>query len=161
MSSNITIRQAGAGDAGIIHAMVQALARDLDHVGDVKSSAEDQARFGPAGSAVFDALIAEQGGQPVGLCIYFLTYSSWRGRPGVFVLDLYVAPQARAQGLGRRLLANAAQRGRAQGADYLHLAVHDSNPQARAFYDRLGFCAVRDEEVLMIRDAGFEKLATP
>ena len=83
-------------------------------------------------------LVAERGGRPLGLLMFYRTFSSWSGRPGLFVEDLYLRPEARQLGLGRRLLAALARIAAAEGCDRIDLVVQENNP-ARAFYARLGW----------------------
>lgn len=110
-------------------------------------------------AARFEALIAEQAGEPVGFCLSFPSFSSWRGERGVYVQDLYVATEARGTGLGRRLLAETARRAREQGARYLRLSVASHNAPARAFYRRTGLAHADDECIYQAVGAAFDRLA--
>ena len=96
-------------------------------------------RFGPTGLRLFDGLIAVRGDRAVGLCLYTYAFSSWRGRPGVFVQDLYVEPSERGTGLGRALMDSAFAREAPNGCTFAKLEVHRGNDAAIAFYRRLGF----------------------
>lgn len=143
------IRAAGPDDMDALVAAMRALAQ---HLGDPwRSSAEDlrAAAFGPRPS--FAAVLAEGDGGAVGAAMFSPVYSTMRGAPGLFVSDLWAAPEARGRGLGRRLLAAAT--GRAEnlwGARWLKLAVHHDNPRARDFYDRLGFAPDAGLDVLVL-----------
>jgi GNAT superfamily N-acetyltransferase len=86
----------------------------------------------------FECLLAEVDGAPAGLALYFEDYSTFEGRPGIFVEDLYVAEAARGLGAGRQLLAHLAQITVERDYRRLDLMVLHWNP-ARGFYDRLGF----------------------
>jgi GNAT superfamily N-acetyltransferase len=153
------IRLATPGDATAIATM---LARLADETGDgaVFASTPETIRahgFGPA--ALFEALVAEGGDAPTGLALYFRHFSTTRGQPGVYVQDLWVAPEARGAGLGARLLADVAARGRAGwGARYLALTTHGGNASGRAFYARLGFSAQGADVPMMLDGAGFAAL---
>ena len=93
-----------------------------------------------------------QGDDAVGLAVFFYEYSSWRGVPGVYVQDLYVAGHLRGKGLGRELLDAVRERSRHWGGRYMKLTVYDRNPAALAFYRRLGFEFCDDELPLVLRD---------
>ena len=137
-SLHISIRMAGPKDAKAIHQMIMALARDTDSVSKVTSSPSDFLQFGFGAESIFEALIAEKGGNPVGLCLYFYSFSTWLGEPGVYVQDLYVADVERGSGLGRRLLSETAKRGRQRNATHLRLLVDRQNNSARLFYEHMG-----------------------
>lgn len=134
----VTVRPAVEADADLLLSFVKELAAFEREPDAVKATAEDLRRdgFGPA--AVWKALIAEQTGEPAGFALYFPTYSTWEGRPGLFVEDLYVRPQARRLGVGRALLAAVAAEAQARGCARVDLNVLDWNP-ARDFYAAIGF----------------------
>lgn len=158
-ADDISIEAATADDAPAIHALLTDLARTLDAVDKFHSSADDLRRYGFGETAQFEALLAKADGKPIGLALYFFTFSSWRGSPGVYVQDLHVLESFRAGGIGRRLLAMVAERGRAAGCAHLRLSVDAGNASGRAFYDRLGFHHRHDETIYEITDAGFARLA--
>jgi GNAT superfamily N-acetyltransferase len=131
------IRTAIPDDIPAIVAMVHELAdferaRDECHLTEAQLQA---ALFGPS-PAVF-AHIAEQDGAPVGLALWFLTYSTWEGVHGIYLEDLYVRPAARGSGAGKALLAELAAVCVAHGYRRLEWGVLDWNP-ARGFYEHLG-----------------------
>jgi ribosomal protein S18 acetylase RimI-like enzyme len=154
----VVIRRAVAADAEAIHAMIRALGALLGLAQKVTGTVEDIRRHGFGPSPAFEALIAECGGRPVGLCLFFASFSSWRAAPGLYVQDLYVADAARGTGLGRRLLAAAAAIGRARGATYLRLSVEADNVAAQRFYARAGLAWSTTERIFVIDGAAFEAL---
>jgi ribosomal protein S18 acetylase RimI-like enzyme len=89
------------------------------------------------GTAV--VLVAEQGGEAVGVAIGFLGYSTFRARPLLNLHDLAVLPAARGAGVGRALLAAVAARARALGCCKVTLEVREDNAPARRLYARAGF----------------------
>jgi len=141
----INIRQAVPGDATVIHTMIKGLADALDLAGKNTSSVDDLLKFGFGEKAAFNALIAECDGKAVGMCTYFPIFSTWNGRPGVFVLDLYVAESQRGYGLGKDLLARLASIARQRGATFMRLGVDNHNIRGQAFYHRIGFRPMEDE----------------
>ncbi len=134
----IEIRPAAASDAEAIHRMILALADGMGMADQIRSSPEDFRRHGFGDQPVFEALIAERDGVAMGLCLYFSSFSSWAGKRGVYVQDIYVDQAARGTGLGRRLLAETARRAVAQGAVFMRLAVDKDNRLAREFYAKAG-----------------------
>ena len=154
-----TIRRATEADAGTIHALVIELAAAIGRTGKVASRVADirDRGFGP--DPAFEALSAERDGAAVGLCLFFESFSSWDGRRGVYVRDIYVAEAARGLGLGRRLLAEAAAISPARGGSYLRLSVAAENVKAQAFYRRIGLAWSRGERIYQVRGDDFAALA--
>lgn len=152
------IRRAVAADAEAIHGMLAALARDVDAAHRMAASADDIRRHGFGDRPVFEALIAETDGQATGLCLYFTSFSSWRGTTGVYVQDLYVAEEMRGTGLGRWLLQEVAAIGVGQGGSYLRLAVDAANIDGQGFYKRLGLSWCEAERIYEIAGGDFEAL---
>lgn len=148
----ITIRQAVVEDAAVVHGLLKNLAITLGKGEVMTSTAADIERFGFGEEPRFEALLAFEGDKAVGLAVYFFEFSTWRGRPGVYVQDMYVAPQARGRGLGRDLMEAVMRRSRERGGSYVKLAVYDGNEQAIGFYRSLGFEICDDEQVLALRD---------
>jgi len=134
----VTIRSARPGDAPLILELIQALAayEKLSH--EVVATAEglDQHLFGERPYA--EALIAEAAGVAVGFALYFHNYSTFLGRPGIYLEDLFVQPAHRGLGIGRRLLAELARIALSRGCGRLEWSVLDWNEPAIAFYRSLG-----------------------
>ena len=154
-----SIRFAERGDAKTIHAMITALAVATDDKHRVKSTPRDFAAHGFGADALFEALIAERGGGPVGLCVFFFSFSTWLGEPGIYIQDLYVRDEERGRGLGLRLLSAAAAHGLGRRASHLRLSVHSQNSAARSFYDRIGMDHRDEEETYHLGGDAFLALA--
>ena len=154
-SDPVTVREARREDAGRIHDMLEQLAASIGKPGGILGTPDDIARFGFGEAPLFSALIAWQGEAPVGLSLFFAEYSSWRGRPGVYVQDLFVAPQCRGLGLGGILLAEAARRAHALGGTYLRLSVDRTNEAAAGFYNRAGFRHADEERIFTLDGEAF------
>lgn len=135
---SVSIRPAEPSDAATIVRLVRELADFEGLLGQVRISEADVLRDGFGERPRFECLLAEVDGAPVGLALYFEDYSTFEGRPGIFVEDLYVAEAARGLGVGRRLVARLAQITSERDCRRLDLMVLHWNP-ARSFYDRLGF----------------------
>jgi GNAT superfamily N-acetyltransferase len=151
--AGIVISVATRADASAIHAMLHALGAALNRADEVKSSANDIARYGFGEAPAFEALVARRSDEPVGFVLYFYEFSTWRGRRGVYVQDLYVADDLHGSGLGRRLLAVVATRAASRDARYMRLSVHGGNDHGLGFYERLGFAAPNEQPLVLEGEA--------
>jgi len=128
--------------------LIRELARfeKLEH--EVKATPEllHSAFFGPQPTA--GALLARVAGEPAGYAIYFSTFSSFTGRTGVWLDDLYVRPEFRKRGLGRQLIEAVAQLAAARGCARFEWIALDWNERALEFYRSLG-AKTLDEWVLL------------
>lgn len=132
-----TIRPARPADVPAILRLIGELAR-FEHAEDqVKATENDLLRDGFGDRPAFEALIAENDGAVVGFALYFPNYSTWEGRPGLYLEDLYVQSGERQSGIGRQLLAAVAARCIALGGRRVDLQVLNWNP-ARQFYAKIG-----------------------
>lgn len=154
-TDDVRIRLATEGDAATLHRMVVELATATRPGRKVSSRPEDFERH----ASSFDALIAEQEGTAVGFCLFIASFSSWRGEPGVYVQDLYVAPVARSSGLGRKLMSYTARLARSRGASWLRLSVEADNVTGREFYRRIGMTHAENECIYQAVDQAFDRLA--
>lgn len=153
----IAIRKAGAEDAGRLNTAL----RHLSHaIGDEHGADADLLREAGFGSnPAFRALLAEAGDEVVGAALYSPVFSTVRAGAGVYVSDLWVSETKRGKGLGRKLLrAVADDAEQVWRARFLKLVVYDDNPDARAFYDRLGFSASKGETILTLDETGLTAL---
>lgn len=157
----IAIRHAAAADAEAIHGALLALAEHVGEVGKVVSTADDIRRHGfEMDPPHFRVLIAEVDGVFAGISLFFPTFSTWKGRPGVYVQDLVVSPGFRGQDIGRKLLRETARVAAAQGATHLKLAVDAQNLSAQAFYVRMGLKPATDDILCFAHDDDFRALLT-
>lgn len=136
MDNRVVIRSAQPADVEIILGFIRALAAFEREPDAVKATPGDLLRDGFGEQPKFEVLIAELDGEPVGFALFFPTYSTWEGRPGMYLEDLFVAEHARGQDVGRKLMAALAAIVVARGCARLELAVLDWNP-AQMFYHRL------------------------
>lgn len=155
----VEIRSATPADAGIIYGFIRALADYEKLLHEVEASEADVAAalFGESPRAFCD--IAEADGKPVGFALWFYSYSTFRGRHGIYLEDLFVVPEARGLGAGKALLRRLAQRCREEGLARLEWAVLDWNAPAIAFYDSLGADAQNDWIVRRLTDGPLRALA--
>lgn len=143
----VSIRPAAPSDAALIHQFILDLADYEKLLDTVQASPADTeaALFGPNPRAFAD--IAELDGEPVGFALWFYTYSTFVGRHGIWLEDLFVRPSARGAGAGKALLANLAKRCVDENLGRLEWSVLDWNAPSIAFYDGLG-AASMDEWII-------------
>jgi GNAT superfamily N-acetyltransferase len=134
---DFTIRMAGPADARTIAALVRELAAFVKHEDQARASPEDFHRhlFGPRPAA--EAALAEVNGQPVGFALWFSTFSTFRGQPGLYLEDLFVRPEHRSRGIGKALLAAVAAQALERGCGRVEWAVLKWNTAAIGLYRSL------------------------
>lgn len=134
---SLSIRPAAAADAGLILAFIRELAEYEKLLHEVEASEADIARdlFGAHPRAFCD--IAEWEGEPVGFAFWFYSYSTFQGRHGLYLEDLFVRPQARGKGIGKALLAGLARRCIEEGLGRLRWWVLNWNEPSIQFYRSL------------------------
>ncbi len=154
----ITIRFATADDVPLILEFIKALARFEKEPDAVQTTPEDLLRDGFGERPQFEVLIAEQNEEPVGFALFFATYSTWEGRPSLYLEDLFVVESARKHGVGRALMAQLAAIAVERGYQRLELQVLDWNP-ARQFYHRLGMSHMQAWRSYRLSDRALRRLA--
>jgi len=155
----LEIRSAERSDSALILAFVRKLAdyERLLHV--VVATEADVLRdlFGTNPRVFCDLAFWE--GAPAGFALWFHNYSTFRGRHGLYLEDLFVEPAYRGRGIGKALLRRLAQRCQADGLARLEWQVLDWNAPSIAFYKSLGAVAVDDWTVFRLSDEALKKLA--
>ena len=158
-SEAIQVRPAGPGDLATIHGFILDLAvyERLSH--EVDATREGLARdlFGPSPRVFCD--IAGIDGEPVGFALWFYNYSTFRGRAGIYLEDLFVRTEARGVGAGKALLRRLAQRCIDADLGRLEWAVLNWNAPSIAFYDSLGASAKTEWTVRRLDGEALETLA--
>jgi GNAT superfamily N-acetyltransferase len=132
-----TVRPATPDDAELIHRLVCELAiyeREPDAVQATPESLRAQMLREPP---PFECVIGELDGAPAGFALWFHNYSTWTGKPGLYLEDLFVRPDARGRGLGKALLVHLARVACTRGCGRFEWAVLDWNRPAIAFYEAL------------------------
>lgn len=133
------VRWARPDDAADIIRLVKDLAiYEKEPVETVKVTEDDIRRDGFGPSPKFECLIAEMAGEAVGFALFFANYSTWEGRSGLYLEDLFVEERARGTGLGKALMVALAKLAEERDCGRIDLSVLDWNP-TRDFYDALGF----------------------
>lgn len=137
MTREITIRFAEPADAGLVLRFIRELAAYERAPDAVVATEGDLIRHGFGPNPQFEAILAFVDSGPAGLALFHARFSTWLGRPGMYLEDLYVAEAARGIGVGRRLMARLAAIAVEREWGRIDFQVLDWNP-ARDFYRRLG-----------------------
>jgi GNAT superfamily N-acetyltransferase len=134
----LTIRSATAADVGAVLAFIRELAvyEHLEHEVVATEADVHAALFGPRPYA--EVALACLDGLPVGFALYFHNFSTFIGKPGIYLEDLFVRPEARGRGAGQRLFAYLARTALERGCARLDWAVLDWNEPSIGFYRSLG-----------------------
>ena len=150
--SAATVRVATAGDVALVHGLMRGLAvyEKLEHA--LVSTEADLAEALFGAHPACEALVAEVDGGPVGFALYYRTYSTFVGKPGLYLEDLFVVPEARGKGAGKALLARLAAITVERGYGRLEWSVLNWNEPAIGFYKSLG--AVPMDEWTVYRLSG-------
>ncbi len=158
---NFTIRSITPGEVPELLAQIRELARfeKLEHEVEATVESLKESFFGPSSSA--GALLAYNGTEPAGYAIYFFTFSSFVGRRGIWLEDLYVRPAHRQKGLGRQLIEAVAQVGVKQGCGRFEWTALNWNRTALDFYEKLGAKQLTDWILLRLNAEGLRRLGQP
>ena len=158
MSTDITIRSAREADIPRVLVFIRELARyeRLEH--EVIATEEDlsEALFGARRYA--EVTFACVDSEPVGFMLFFHNFSTFRGRPGIYLEDLFVLPQMRGRGVGRRLLEWLAGIALERRCARLEWAVLDWNVSSIAFYESLGAVPLEEWRTFRLTGAALEQL---
>jgi GNAT superfamily N-acetyltransferase len=138
MSDTITIRPASRDDVPLVLDFIRDLARyeRLEHEVAASEAQLREALFGERRYA--EVVFACSGGEPVGFALFFHNFSTFKGRPGIYLEDLFVRPEARGRGIGKQLLAHLARIAVERDCARLEWAVLDWNEPSIGFYRSLG-----------------------
>ena len=153
------IRPARAGDIPAIHQLIRDLAAYERSLHEVTATEQDLAAALLADQPALFAHVAEQDGRVVGFALWFLNYSTWLGRHGIYLEDLYVMPGSRGRGHARALLAELARICAERGYGRLEWWVLDWNTPARRFYESLGAVAMDEWTVHRLTGPALRALA--
>jgi GNAT superfamily N-acetyltransferase len=143
MKGAVTVRFATAEDCLLLLRLVRELATFERAPDAVVATEADLRRHGFGQEPQFEAILAFVDGEPAGVALFHARFSTWVGRPCMYLEDLYVREHARGRGVGRRLMARLAAIAVERGWGRIDFQVLDWNP-ARRFYERLGLGQVGD-----------------
>ncbi|KMM77173.1 GCN5 family acetyltransferase [Xanthomonas sp. NCPPB 1128] len=155
----LRIRPAVADDAALILRLIRDLAR-YERAEDAVQTDEAGLRASLFGAdARAHALICEADGQPIGYAVYFYNYSTWLGRNGLYLEDLYVDPAHRGVGAGKALLQHLARQAVAEGCGRFEWSVLDWNQPAIDFYEAVGARAQDEWTVYRLQGEALARFA--
>jgi GNAT superfamily N-acetyltransferase len=156
-----TIREAGPGDAPTLARLIRELAiyEKLEHA--VRGTAADLAQYLGGPGPLVEALLAERGGEAVGFALFFYTYSTFEGRPSLYLEDIFVEPVHRGAGIGKALFGAVAERAVSRGCGRMEWAVLDWNAPAIAFYRARGAVPLDDWTTFRLDAEALGRLVGP
>ena len=155
----VTLRFATAEDTPVILAMIRELAdyERMSHEVVADITRLRQSLFGER--RVAEVLIAQKRREPVGFALFFHNFSTFVGRPGLYLEDIYVRPPARGRGIGRALLVLLAKIAVERGCGRMEWSALDWNEPAIGFYRKLGATAMDEWTVFRVAGPALEGLA--
>lgn len=155
----LSIRAATVNDVPLLAAMIRELAEFERELHLVVMTEQNLARDGFGPHPKFRAVVAEWNGRPAGYALFFGFYSTWEGRPGLFLEDLYVRPEFRSCGIGKALLGHVARTAREENCYSVRWEVLDWNQPAIKFYESLGAVFLDQWRSVLICDEAMRRLA--
>ena len=157
----IDIRRATPNDISLILAFIRELAAYEKLAHELVATERDMhaALFGE--QPVIETVIASLHGEPVGYALFFPTFSTFLGKAGLYLEDLYVRPAARGFGVGRKLLEHLARLTVERGWGRLEWSVLDWNEPSIAFYKKMGATPMNEWTIFRLTGQALEKLALP
>jgi GNAT superfamily N-acetyltransferase len=159
MVSMLNIRPATGADAPLIASLVRELADYEKLLPEAQATPADFLRELEAPNPVIRVLIAEWDGKPAGFALYFFNFSTFVGRPGLYLEDLFVRPALRSHGIGRALLRALARIAKERNCGRMEWAVLDWNEPALRFYKTLGARPLDEWIVHRLTPVEIDKLA--
>ena len=153
------IRSATAEDVAQILAFIRALAAFERAPDAVVATEEGLLRDGFGPNPYYSCLMAEHDGQPAGFALFFYNYSTWMGRPGIYLEDLFVLPELRGRGIGKALLERVAAIALEKGCERLQWEVLDWNTPAIDFYRAMGAEFLDEWRNVRLSGEALERLA--
>ncbi len=153
------VRAAREQDVALILSFVRDLAEyeKLSHEVEATEELLRETLFGPAPAA--EVMLGYLNEEPVAFALFFSTFSTFLGRPGIYLEDLYVKPDARSRGIGKLMLRAVARVARERGAGRLEWSVLDWNEPALRFYRSLGAVPMEEWTVHRVSGEALERLA--
>ena len=154
----VGIRETTAEDVPVILQFIKDIATFEKLSGEVVATEEIIAEtlFGEKPSA--EVILAESGGEPVGYAVFFFNFSTFTGRPGLYIEDIFVSEKCRGIGAGEAMMRYMARRAKRENCGRMEWAVLDWNP-ARSFYEKLGAESLGDWLLYRVSGAALDELA--
>lgn len=159
LDKKFEIRSATVTDVPIILQLIRDLATYERAPNEVTATEEQLVDVLFGGKPTAEVLLAFEDTNPVGFAVFFHNFSTWLGRPGLYLEDLFVKPEVRGKGYGRALLVYLAKIARDRGCGRMEWAVLDWNEPAIEFYRKLGAKPMEEWTVFRLTRDGIAKLA--
>ena len=159
MARNFEIRPATEGDVSLILSFIKKLAvyEKLAHKVTATEEVLRETLFGERRYA--EVVIGYQGGEPVGFALFFHNYSTFLGKPGIYLEDLFVDEERRGKGFGKALLAYLSRLTKERNCGRLEWAVLNWNEPSINFYESLGAAPMNEWTVFRLTGDALDKLA--
>ncbi|HEV8306835.1 MAG TPA: GNAT family N-acetyltransferase [Methylomirabilota bacterium] len=159
VDGDVTLRPATAADVPAVLELIRGIAEyeRLSH--EVEATEALLRTHGFGRRPIFEAVLAERDGRAVGFALYFFTFSTFKARPTLYLEDLFVRPEERGRGIGRRLLVHLARIAVERDCGRMEWSVLDWNTPARDFYFKLGAAAMDEWTVFRMTPEAFSRLA--
>lgn len=154
----LNIRPATINDVGLILQFIHELAEYEREPEAVTATEADLVRDGFGVDPKFRVLIAEWEGKPAGFALYFYNYSTWLGRPGLYLEDVFVRPEFRGKGIGKTLLLYLARLAVQENCGRFQWQVLDWNTPAMKFYESLGAKVMKEWLTMRVEGEALKRL---
>ena len=155
MNNKILIRSASEKDVPAIFSLIKELA-DYEKLSDQVDTTEDKLKKVLFGENNFvEILIAEYEGQIVGQALFFKNFSTFLGKPGIYLEDLYVKPEIRSKGIGKALLDKIISLAKERNYGRVEWAVLDWNESAIEFYEKIGAKKLKEWKIFRLTSEKF------
>lgn len=159
MANSLQIRPATSDDVALILDFIKQLAV-YEKLAHEVTATEELLRANLFGEKAYaEVVLAYLDNEPVGFALFFQNFSTFLGKPGIYLEDLFVNPKARGKGIGKRLLAYLAHLAKQRHCGRLEWWVLDWNEEAIGFYQRIGAIPMDDWTVYRVTDVALDKLA--
>jgi ribosomal protein S18 acetylase RimI-like enzyme len=152
---SLGIRMMRDGEEDAVAVLVRQLPKDLGLTAVPKMTGQNLRDA----KGLAQVTVAVDAGLILGVCLWTMTYSSWRGMPGIYVSDLYVLPHARGRKIGEKLMRGTLHEAHKRGAGFIKMEVDVGNHAAARFYEHLGFIHKSDDRIFILEPDSFEHMA--
>lgn len=161
VQSKLVIRTATSADVPLILDFIRGLAEYERAPEKAIATKEDLLRDGFGANPKFRVVVAEYDGEPAGFAFFFFNYSTWNGRPGLYLEDLFVYPEFRGEGIGKALLIHLASIAVSENCARFDWQVLDWNTPAIDFYKSLGATVMQQWLTMRVEGDALKRLAKP
>jgi GNAT superfamily N-acetyltransferase len=155
----LNIRSATVNDVGLILQFIRDLAEYEREPQAVTATEADLVRDGFGSDPKFRVVIAEWDGKPAGFALFFYNYSTWQGRPGLYLEDVFIRPEFRGKGIGKTLLVHLARLAVQENCGRFQWQVLDWNTPSIRFYESLGARVMKEWLTMRLEGEALVRLA--